>query len=315
MTRRSLLFTPGDRPTLLWKAVGAGADVVCFDLEDAVAPSRKDEAREAVHAVLTDPEFDPDAEVSVRLTNDPAADLDALVHTASEDVPPSDDARSPANGDDRSPANGDDRSPANGDDQLRLDAVMLPKVEAPKRVETVAAMCAERDLDVVVLALIETAAGVLSAPDIADAEPTDALLFGAEDLAADLGATRTTEGTEVLYARERVVVAASAAGIDAIDTVYTDFEDEAGLREEAGFAATLGYEGKMAIHPAQVPIINEAYTPDPDRIEWAEAVLEARNAAADDDRAVFEVDGEMIDAPLIAQAERVIERARAAGLR
>lgn len=299
MTRRSLLFTPGDRPTLLWKAVGAGADVVCFDLEDAVAPSRKDEAREAVHAVLTDPEFDPDAEVSVRLTNDPAADLDALVHTASEDVPPSDDAR----------------SPANGDDQLRLDAVMLPKVEAPKRVETVAAMCAERDLDVVVLALIETAAGVLSAPDIADAEPTDALLFGAEDLAADLGATRTTEGTEVLYARERVVVAASAAGIDAIDTVYTDFEDEAGLREEAGFAATLGYEGKMAIHPAQVPIINEAYTPDPDRIEWAEAVLEARNAAADDDRAVFEVDGEMIDAPLIAQAERVIERARAAGLR
>ncbi len=299
MTRRSLLFTPGDRPTLLWKAVGAGADVVCFDLEDAVAPSRKDEAREAVHAVLTDSEFDPDAEVSVRLTNDPAADLDALVHTASEDVPPSDDAR----------------SPANGDDQLRLDAVMLPKVEAPKRVETVAAMCAERDLDVVVLALIETAAGVLSAPDIADAEPTDALLFGAEDLAADLGATRTTEGTEVLYARERVVVAASAAGIDAIDTVYTDFEDEAGLREEAGFAATLGYEGKMAIHPAQVPIINEAYTPDPDRIEWAEAVLEARNAAADDDRAVFEVDGEMIDAPLIAQAERVIERARAAGLR
>ena len=291
MTRRSLLFTPGDRPALLWKAVDAGADVVCFDLEDAVAPSRKDEARAAVRAVLADPTFDPDAEVCVRLTNDPATDLDAIVHSESVDDPAGDAGR------------------------VRLDAVMLPKVEAPKRIETVAAMCAERGIDVVVLALIETAAGVLSAPDVAEAEPTDALLFGAEDLAADLGATRTAEGTEVLYARERVVVAASAADVDAIDTVYTDFDDEAGLREEAAFATTLGYDGKMAIHPDQVPIINDAYTPDPGRVEWAAAVIEARDDAADDDRVVFEVDGEMIDAPLIAQAERVLERARAAGIR
>ncbi len=291
MTRRSLLFTPADRPALLWKAVDAGADVVCFDLEDAVAPNRKDEAREAVRAVLADPAFDPDAEVCVRLTNDPAADLDAIVHSESAD------------------------DPTGGAERIRLDAVMLPKVEAPKRIETVDAMCAERGIDVAVLALIETAAGVLSAPDVAEAEPTDALLFGAEDLAADLGATRTAEGTEVLYARERAVVAASAADVDAIDTVYTDFDDAAGLREEAAFAATLGYDGKMAIHPDQVPIINDAYTPDPERIEWAAAVMEARDAAADDDRAVFEVDGEMIDAPLIAQAERVLERARAAGIR
>ncbi|MWV64954.1 CoA ester lyase [Halorubrum sp. JWXQ-INN 858] len=282
MTRRSLLFTPGDRPELLWKAAGSDADVLCFDLEDAVAPDRKAEARAAVADVLADPDFDPDAEVSVRLTaGETAADLDALVT----------------------------------DGPVRLDAVMLPKVETGKRVETVAAMCAERDFDVAVLALIETAEGVLSAREVAGAEPADAVLFGAEDLAADIGATRTAGGTEVLYAREHVVIAASAAGVDAIDTVYTDFSDEGGLREEAAFAVELGYDGKMAIHPAQVPVINDAYTPAPERIEWAESVLDARDAAAADGRGVFQVDGEMIDAPLIAQAERVLERARAAGQR
>ncbi|SNR22966.1 HpcH/HpaI aldolase/citrate lyase family protein [Halorubrum vacuolatum] len=306
MTRRSLLFTPGDRPKLLWKAADAGADVVCFDLEDAVAPGRKAEARETVREVLADPGFTTDAEVCVRLTAEPADDLDALV------------GGSPGAGEDAgSSGAGEDAgsSGAGEDGGIRLDAVMLPKVETAKRIETVAAMCAERGLDVVVLALIETAAGVLSAPDIADAGPTDALLFGAEDLAADLGATRTAEGTEVLYARERVVVAASAAGIDAIDTVYTDFEDTDGLREETAFAATLGYDGKLAIHPAQVPVINDAYTPTAERVAWAEAVIEARDDAADDDRAVFEVDGEMIDAPLIAQAERILDRAQAAGIR
>ena len=284
MTRRSLLFSPGDRPELMRKAPGSDADVLCFDLEDAVAPGRKAEAREAVRTVLTDPEFDPDAEVTVRLTTTAAGDdLDALVDPA--------------------------------DDDLRLDAVVLPKVETAKRVETTAAMCAERDLDVTVLALVETAAGVQAAPAIADADPTDALLFGAEDFAADVGAVRTEEGTEVLYARERIVTAASAAGIDAIDTVYTDFGDEAGLREDTEFAVTLGYDGKLAIHPAQVPVINEAYTPGAERIEWAEAVLEARDEADAAERGVFEVDGEMIDAPLIAQAERVMARAEAAGLR
>ncbi len=288
MTRRSLLFTPGDRPRLLRKAADSGADVICFDLEDAVAPGRKDEAREAVREVLTDPTFVTDAEVCVRLTADPAADLDAMVEGVSE---------------------------AGTDGGIRLDAVMLPKVETAKRVETVAGMCAERDLEIGILALIETAAGVLTAPAIAEADPTDALLFGAEDLAADLGATRTAEGTEVLYARERVVVAASAAGVDAIDTVYTDFDDPEGLREETTFAATLGYDGKMAIHPGQVPVINAAYTPDPERVAWAEAVIEARDEAAVEDRGVFEVDGEMIDAPLIAQAERILERAHAADVR
>ncbi|WP_144799141.1 HpcH/HpaI aldolase/citrate lyase family protein [Halorubrum depositum] len=294
MARRSLLFSPGDRPELMRKAPATGADVICFDLEDAVAPGRKDEARAAVRGVLADPDFDPDAEVCVRLTvADSAADLDALV---------GEDARGASAADD-----GAERS-------LRLDAVMLPKVEDADRVADAAALCADRGLDLAVFALVETAGGVLAAEGIADAAATEALVFGAEDLAADLGATRTDEGTEVLYAREHAVLAASAADVDALDTVYTDYSDAEGLREETAFARTLGYDGKLAIHPSQVDPINEAFTPDPDEIEWASRVLDARDEADREGRGVFGVDGEMIDAPLIARAERIVERAAAAGL-
>ena len=290
MARRSLLFSPGDRPELMRKAPATGADVICFDLEDAVAPGRKDEARAAVREVLVDPDFDPDAEVCVRLTaTAPAADLDALVGAT------------------RDGSDGPDSS-------LGLDAVMLPKVEDADRVERVAALCADRGLDPAVFALVETASGVLSAESIAAAAATSAVAFGAEDLAADVGATRTDEGTEVLYAREHVVLAASAADVDALDTVYTDFSDAEGLREETAFALTLGYDGKLAIHPSQIDPINEAFTPDAEEVEWAARVLDARDEADRADRGVFSVDGEMIDAPLIAQAERIVERAAAAGI-
>jgi len=294
MARRSLLFSPGDRPELMRKAPETDADVVCFDLEDAVAPGRKDEARAAVRGVLADPDFDPDAEVCVRLTaSDPGADLDALVGRETGDASAADDDAEPA---------------------LRLDAVMLPKVEGAERVADATALCADRGVDPAVFALVETAGGVLAAEAIADAAATEALLFGAEDLAADLGATRTDEGTEVLYAREHVVLAASDADIDALDTVYTDFSDTAGLREETAFVRALGYDGKLAIHPSQVDPINEAFTPDTEEIEWASRVLDARDQADREGRGVFSVDGEMIDAPLVAQAERIVERAAAAGL-
>ena len=116
----------------------------------------------------------------------------------------------------------------------------------------------------------------------------------------------------LLEALERVVLAAAGAGIDAIDTVFTAIGETDRLREGTAFARGLGYDGKMAIHPAQVPVINEAFTPDADRIEWARRVLNARNEADAEERGVFRVDGEMVDAPLIAQAERVVTLARAA---
>ncbi|KZN23825.1 citryl-CoA lyase [Haladaptatus sp. R4] len=279
MPRRSVMFTPGDRPEMMRKAPGAGADVIVFDLEDAVSPDRKDEAREAVRDVLTDPAFDPDCEVCVRVNPTGIAADDDL------------------------------RGIADGADAI--DSVMLPKTESGDDTETLVRLLHEHDCRVPILALVETASGVLNAAEIAAVDETAALVFGAEDLSADIGATRTNEGTEVLYAREHVVIAASANGVDAIDTVYTDFGDTEGLSEETEFAIRLGYDGKMAIHPAQVAPINEAFTPDPERVEWAEAVLTAKADADEDGRGVFRVDGEMIDAPLIAQAERIVEYADA----
>lgn len=280
MARRSVLFSPGDQPDLMQKAPNSGADVVIYDLEDAVVPEQKPAAREAVNEVLTDEGFDPDCEVCVRVNpTGIAADDDLDVILAGDP---------------------------------RIDSVMLPKTADVADVEALTALLAEHDADLPVIALLESAAGVLHAESIAAADATDAVAFGAEDLAADLGATRTEEGTEVLYAREHVVLAASAGGVDAIDTIHADFEDEAGLREQTEFAIDLGYDGKMAIHPAQVPVINETFTPDPEQVEWAEQVLTARAEAQREGRGVFRVQGEMIDAPLIAQAERIRDRADAA---
>ena len=287
---------------MLRKTLTTGADVVVFDLEDAVGPERKDEAREAVNDVLhgidsaPDPgpdtgtdadhdrdrgsESDHDPEVLVRVTREEyETDLDRVL---------------------------------TGDP--RLDGVMLPKVGSSADVEALATALDERGKETPIVALIESAHGVLNAASIADTQPVDALCFGAEDLAADVGAERTPESTEVLYARQKVVLAAGSAGIDAIDTIFTEISETGRLREETAFARGLGYDGKMAIHPTQVPVINDAFTPDAERVEWAERVLNARkeSEAEGEGRGVFRVDGEMIDAPLIAQAERVVALARAA---
>ena len=261
---------------MMRKAPDSGADVVVFDLEDAIAPGRKDEARTAVNDVLTG-EFDPDCEVCVRVSSAYESDLETVL----------------------------------GGDP-RLDSLMLPKVDSGADVTALAESLAERDADRPIFALVETARGVLHAEEIADADATTALCFGAEDLAADMGANRTDEGTEVLSAREHTVLAASAAGVDAIDTLVTDIDATERLREDTEFTVDLGYDGKLAIHPAQVGVINDAYTPSDERVDWAERVLDAREKADAEDRGVFRVDGEMIDAPLVSQAERVLDRARAA---
>jgi len=265
---------------MLRKAPGIGADVVIFDLEDAVAPSRKEKARDAVSSVLSDQDFDHDCEVCVRVNPDSVAtDADlAAIERANQ-----------------------------------LDAVMLPKTEGASDVETLARLLDEHDLDVAVFALAETARGILNAEAIASADPVAALAFGAEDLSADIGATRNPGLEEVDTARQHVVLAAAAAGVDALDTPYTDIDDLDGLREETQAGVGMGFDGKQAIHPAQIAVINQAFTPDNEEIEWAKRVLEEREVAEAEGRGVFRVDGEMIDAPLITRAERIADRARAAG--
>ena len=280
MARRTVLFSPGDQPDLLRKAPDSGADVVVFDLEDAVAPSEKDRARKTVRSVLG--ELTTECELCVR--------INPLAGPGTEDL----DALS-------------ERWDA-------VDSVMLPKVSDPDAVGHLRDKFTERGVERPVLALLESARGILDADAIADERGVDALLVGAEDLAADIGATRTDDGEEISYARQRVVLAASAAGIDAIDTLVTDFDRSTYLETESERAVRFGFDGKMAIHPAQIPIINDAFTPSEAELDWARRVLSANAEADRDGRGVFAVDGEMIDAPLIAQAEQVVERARAAGI-
>ena len=279
MVRRSVLFTPGDRPEMQRKALTFGADTVVFDLEDGVAPSAKVEARATVRETLA--AVDADCEVCLRVNADAetaAADLDGVL--------------------------GPDSTP---------DSVMLPKTDSAAAVERLRAELDSHGADLPVLALVESAAGVLSAREIAAVPATDALLFGAEDLAADIGALRTDEGTEVLAARSRVVLAAAAEGVDAIDTHYPDIGDTEGLAEDTRFAQQLGYDGKMALHPTQVDVINDAFTPERERIKWAQRIVDAR-AAEGEDAAVIVVEGEMIDGPQFKQAEQILDRARAAGV-
>ncbi len=278
MTRRTVLFSPGDQPELLRKAPTTGADVVVFDLEDAVSPAEKETARGAVADAVT--ELDAECELCVRINPLDAGgqrDLDSLKSVMEH-----------------------------------VDSLMLPKVSGPTDVDSVCEVLGHDETPV--LALLETAAGVLAAADIAAVDAVDALLLGAEDLSADVGLTRTESGTEVLYARQRVVLAASAHGVDAIDTLWTNFEDTAGLTDDAELAVEFGFDGKMAIHPAQIPVINDAFTPDPAQIEWAQNVLDAREAANEAQQGVFSVDGEMIDAPLIRQAEKIVAVAESAGV-
>jgi citrate lyase subunit beta/citryl-CoA lyase len=280
MARRSVLFSPGDEPDLMRKAPGTGADTVVFDLEDAVAPGQKAAARTAVSDVITDPSFDPDCEVCVRVNPDLGAavrDVEAIT-----------------------------------DGDPRLDSVMAPKVESADDVARIDELLRERGEELPIVAICESAAGVLAAEEIAAADPVDAVLFGAEDLSADIGATRTEAGEEISHARKHVVLAAGAADVDAIDTLVTDIGATDRLAEETAFARQLGYDGKIAIHPTQVGVINETFTPDPEDVEWAKKVLAAAETAESEGRGVFRVDDEMIDAPLIARAETIVDRYRAA---
>ncbi len=280
MVRRSVLFSPGDKPALMRKAPRTGADTTVFDLEDAVAPGQKSAARAAVNEVITDPSFDPDCEVCVRVNPDNRTAIEDLEGVLAGDP--------------------------------RIDAIMLPKVESADDVYELAAAIENLEYELPIIALCESAQGILSAEEIAKADPVVAIAFGAEDLSADIGATRTKDGLEIAHARQHVVLAASAADVNAIDTLVTAIDAIEYLKAETAFARQLGYDGKIAIHPTQVSVINDGFTPEPADVEWAKKVRSAAEEAESEGRGVFRVDGEMIDAPLISRAEGILERYRAA---
>jgi citrate lyase subunit beta/citryl-CoA lyase len=271
---RSVLFVPGTRPDRFARALASGADAVVFDLEDSVDAGRKTEARKTVRDFFAGAPGAAGGAAPLRLVRTNGVGTTWLA---------------------------DDLGLVRGLDAI--DGIVLPKAETSDEVEDVA-----RGITPCVLCpLVETARGILNAAAIAASKaPVAAILFGAEDLTSEIGIARTVSGEELLYARSHVVLAATAAGVDAIDAVFIDLAAPDALRADALRARALGFRGKMAIHPDQVPIINEVFTPTADEIARARRIIEASEAAAAQGEGVIRLDDQMIDAPVVARARRVI---------
>ena len=273
MRLRSILFVPGVRPDRFGKAEASGADAVVFDLEDSVEASRKGEARQAIGAHL-------------KARRDGGVARIIRINGAATPAFPDDIAFLKATG--------------------AFDAVMVPKVDTPRTLEQIARVAPGRT----VIPLIETARAVLDVLSIARADAAvPALVFGGEDLTAELAIARTIDGEELLFARSQVVLAAAAIGADAIDGIVAQIGDADLLRADAMRARALGYRGKLAIHPSQVPIINGVFEPSPDEIAKAREIVEAYEAAAARGEGVLRLGDQMIDMPVVARAKRILERA------
>jgi citrate lyase beta subunit len=285
-----LLFVPGDAPRMIMKARRAGADAVILDLEDGVAPEEKDHARELVVGVLREG-GSGDSELVVRI-NAPGtpwfeSDLEAVSAAGAQ-------------------------------------ALMLPKAENPEGILQVALRLDGLEENqrkdgrppTRLLALVESASGIMHVSFLGGASPRiDALCFGHLDFARDMGLGETDASSGViLHARSALAIAARASRVSAIDSVFVDLRDDRGFREDVEAGVRLGYEGKLCIHPVQVEIVNELLTPSVRQIDYARRVVEAWGQARAKGQGVFTLDGRMIDAPLVTVQERVLERARRAGV-
>jgi citrate lyase subunit beta/citryl-CoA lyase len=203
------------------------------------------------------------------------------------------------------------------------NAVVIPKVDSPGLLQDVDAHLTEAEHasalpfgSLKLFALIESARGLLNAAAIATATPRLlGVMLGHVDLCADLGIPAGQAGEGIVHhARCHLILAARAAGVDAVDTIYLNLQDQEGLRAEAAQAAALGFVGKLAIHPGQLPIIHGAFTPSVERIQRAQRVLEAWTVAESESRGVIALEGDLIERPVVEGERRVLERARRAGI-
>lgn len=282
--RRSLLFLPGNNPGNVQSGGVFGADGIILDLEDAVSPLEKDAARNLVAQALQTVNY-RGCEKVVR--------VNPLVANGEQDI--------------------------NTIVPCEPDALMLPKIErAADVVEQVRIIkAAERSgqKPVRVMPLLETPLGVANALEIAFAsDRIAAICLGAEDYTAGLGTKRTKEGTEIFMARATVANAAAAANVDGIDTPFTDVTDPEGLLADTLLAKSLGFKGKLSINPRQIDTIHQAYAPTSDEIHWAKLVLNAIEEGKKKGTGVIAIGGKMIDAPIVARANRTIELAKALNL-
>ena len=268
--RRSLLFVPALRPDRFVKALNAGADIVCVDMEDATPRDRKDEGRALALPLfknMTHPHIEWMVRINGLSTADGLKDLTAIIDS---DAPP--------------------------------PAIMVPKVRSAEEVQLLDQLLIGRASAIRYCIIIETNQGLERVMDIARASPRiDSMIMGGVDMSADLRCAKEWE--PLLYARSRIVHAAASAGIDLLDVPYLNLEDEAGLREETLHAAKLGSTGKASIHPKQIPIINEAFSPSATVIEKAKKVCAAFES---EKSGLVVIDGELIELPVVRTSYRIL---------
>ena len=286
--RRTMLYVPGNNAGMIQDAGIYKADSLMFDLEDSVSIHEKDSARFLVFQALATLAY-PGKELVVRI-NDPHTetgreDIEAVVRTGKAVV----------------------RLPKTETVQDLIDCErMIEAVEKKARLPLGSTR---------MMAAVESAAGVLNAKEIALASRRlVGIAIGAEDYVTDLKTSRSLEGIELLFARSMVLLAARNAGIDAIDTVFSDVNNEEGLRNETTLIKQLGFDGKSIINPRQIKIVHEVFTPTEKEITNALAVLGAIREAERKGSGVISMNGKMVDKPIVTRAEHVLNLARAAGI-
>lgn len=284
--RRALLYMPGDDWNKINKAISVQVDSICMDMEDGTALNRKDYARDNIAKALQELSFGK-SEKLARINSIGSGfeqqDLAAVL-------------------------------------PWRPDGIVIPKIEALDHIQWASDMIETAELangwpinSIRILVVVETARGIINLKEIASHPRLDALIFGAEDFAANIGATRSRAAWEVMFARSAVVTHAAAYDLQAIDMVFIDFRDSLNLKIEAAQGAAMGFTGKQIIHPAQVHPVQEAYTPNDAAIEYARRVQETFEAHQAEGAGAYELDGKMIDMPILKNARKVLERAQAAG--
>lgn len=285
-SRRALLYMPGDNWKMITKSITLGVDSICMDMEDGTAVNKKAEARLTIAKALGELDFG-------------ASEKLARINSV---------------------GSGWEREDIESVLPYRPDGIVIPKVESFDQVEWAAKIIEAAELkfgwpmnSIRVLIGVETAKGILNLREIAAHPRLDAIIFGGEDFAASIGATRTKDAVELLYAREAVVVACAANDLQAIDIVTIDYRDLEALKIESQFGAGLGFSGKQVIHPNQVSVVQEAFTPSEDAIAYARRIVETFEASQKEGKGAYALDGRMIDMPLLKNAQKVLARAKAAG--
>lgn len=283
--RRTMMFVPGNNPSMVRDAGIYGADSIMFDLEDSVSLDQKDAARFLVFQALKSQDFG-DSELVVRVNGMDTPyfhdDVFAMVKAG-------------------------------------IDVIRLPKVESAKMMQDLVALIDEakkffhQAKDIKVMAAIESAKGVLAAPEIASSTPQMiGLALSAEDYTTDMKTHRYPDGSELEFARNMVLHAARAAGIAAFDTVFTDMSDYEGFKKETEHIHQLGFDGKSLVNPRQIEWVNKVYQPSKDEVIKAQAIQAALDESKQKGLGVVSLNGQMVDKPVVMRAQRTLMLAKAA---